>query len=282
MIKKPLTNFLGILVILITSCSTPRYVYSPVSVNTPVFQDKGQGSASASYGSSRVLPGNADRGPANGGDFMGAYAFHKNFGIQGQYSFRNERDKFFLKNEFIVSIPDSAGTSTIRYNRTQGELGLGGFLPLNRQKNILLNLWAGFGIGNTRMNEDNEVAGINYQRQFDFRTFRSFWQPQISFAPSPYFQLSYFFKFSRIKFTNVQTNFSEAELIPRRLQALENTVIPVTEGGYSMVFGFRGMKAFRIFHQLSFAGSHGIRSIRGANISLGLQYNFGQQFIYKR
>lgn len=280
--KQPLSLFLLIIPVFLISCSTPRYVFTPVSANVPVFNQKGQGTASASYGTARVLPGNVDRGPANGGDFMGAYAIHKNLGVQTQYSFRNERDHYFLKDEFVVPISDSGGTSKIRYGRQAWEGGAGGFLPLTRQKNIMLNLWAGIGTGKTRMKEENEVAGVNYQRYFDFNTFRTFWQPYISFVPSSYFQISYFFKFSRVRFSNVETNLGEAELIPRRLQALEQTAIPVTEGGYNIAFGFRGMESFRILHQLSFAGSNGQRDTRGLNVSIGLQYNFGNQMLNKR
>jgi hypothetical protein len=280
--NRPLTLFFFIIPIFLISCRTPRYVFTPVSANVPVLTQKGQGTASASYGTARVVPGNGDRGPANGGDFMGAYAFHKNLGVQTQYSFRNEREQFFLKDAFILPIPDSGGTSLIRYNRRAWEGGVGGFLPINSRRTIMLNLWVGVGTGTTRMQEDNEVAGINYQRHFDFSTFRTFWQPYISFNPSPYFQISYFFKFSRIKFSNVETNLSEAELLPRRLQTLENTAIPVTEGGYNMAFGFRGMESFRVLHQMSFAASNGHRDIRGLNVSLGLQYNFGNQFLNRR
>jgi hypothetical protein len=141
MFEKAITYLVGISAICIVSCNTPRYVYTPLAANTPVFQKKGQGLAVASFGTSRILPVNSNRGPAIGGDFMGAYAIHNNIGIQGQYSFRNEKDEFLLKNGFIIPIPDSmGGSSTIRYNRNHGELGLGGFLPLNQEKTLLINL----------------------------------------------------------------------------------------------------------------------------------------------
>ena len=194
----------------------------------------------------------------------------------GSFSFRNERDDYTLKPEFIVPVADSFGLSSIFYNRHESEVGFGGFLPINRAQSIIINLWAGMGIGNTNINENNSVSGIAYQRNFRYQTKKIFWQPYISFAPSPYFNISYFFKFCRLFFSGVNTNMSEFELIPRRLNHLSGSSIPVSEGGYNINFGFRGMKGFRIQHQMSLAGSTGIRDIRGLNLSLGLQYNFGK------
>ncbi|MCU0388739.1 MAG: hypothetical protein MUE71_09045 [Chitinophagaceae bacterium] len=263
-------NLLGVLCLM--SCRTPRYVYTTTTVNVPAFNKKGQGFAQASYGSSKL---NTTNGHARGGDFLGAYSFHKNFGVQGRYSFRNEKDQFLLKSDFIVPVPDSIGTSTVFYKRHEFELGTGGFLPLNRSKSIVMHLWGGMGTGRSVMNEQNEVAGINYQRNLRYNTFRLYWQPHISFVPSPYFNISYFFKFSRIYFKNISTDLNEAELMPRMLNDLSAKSLPITEGGYSLNFGFRGMEGFRIQQQLTIAGSHGDRSLRGLNLSLGLQYNFG-------
>lgn len=275
MLKNLFIYFAGVTTVFFCACNTPRYVYSPLAANTPVLQKKGQGFINAGFSTSRVLPVSTSSRPVLGADFMGAYAFHKNIGIQGQYSFRNERDNYFLKNGFIIPFPDSSGgSSTVHYKRNHAELGLGGFLPLNSSKTLTINLWAGIGIGNTRMKEDNEVGGINYQRYYNFSILRTFWQPYLSFSPSSYFQISYFFKFSRIQFSNIQTNLSEAEQLPRRLQSLTNSSIPVTEGGYHITFGFRGMESFRIFHQLSFAGTPAPRNIRSTNLAIGIQYNF--------
>jgi hypothetical protein len=257
---------------LLGACRTPRYVYTPNTVNVPVFNQKGQGMAQASYGSSKI---NNTSGHARGGDFLGAYSFHKHLGVQGRYSFRNEKDQYVLKNEFVLPVPDSFGTSSVSYKRHEAELGAGGFLPLNRSKSIVMHVWGGMGTGSTDMKEQNEVAGINYQRNLRYNTFRLYWQPHVSFVPSPYFNISYFFKFSRIYFKNVSTDMNEAELMPRMLNNLSAKSLPITEGGYSLNFGFRGMEGFRIQQQTSLAGSHGDRSVRGLNISLGLQYNFG-------
>jgi hypothetical protein len=257
------------------ACNTPRYVYTANTVNVPVFNHKGQGMAQASYGSSKL---NNSSGHARGGDFMGAYSFHRHFGVQGRYSFRNEEDQFTLKPDFVLPASDSFGKSIIHYNRHEAEVGAGGFLPLNRSKSIVIHLWGGMGAGSTEMKEENEVAGINYQKNLRYNNFRLYWQPHISFVPSPYFNISYFLKFSRLYFRNIRTDLTEAELMPRMLNNLSTGKLPVTEGGYSLNFGFRGMQGLRIQQQTTIAGGTGDRSIRGLNLSIGLQYNFGTSF----
>jgi hypothetical protein len=268
--------FLGFVVtVCFIACQTPRYVYTAHTVNTPAFNQKGQGIAQASYSVSKVSNSN---GHARGGDFMGAYSFHKHFGVQGRYSFRSEEDQFMLKSEFVLPVTDSIGRSKINYNRHEGEIGAGGFLPLNRSKSIVLHVWGGLGTGSTKMKEQNEVAGLAYQRNFQYNMYRLYWQPHLSFVPSPHFNVSYFFKFNTIYFRNIKTDLSEAELIPRMLTNISARPLLITEGGYNLNFGFRGMQGFRIQHQMSIAGSNGDRSIRGLNLSVGLQYNFGTAY----
>jgi hypothetical protein len=267
-----------LVVVCLVACQTPRYVYTANTVNVPVFNQKGQGSAQASYGTSNISNSN---GHARGGDFMGAFSLHKHFGVQGRYSFRNEEDQFLLKSEFISPFTDSIGRSTINYKRQEVEIGAGGFLPLNRSKTIVLHVWGGLGTGNTEMKEQNEVAGLQYQRSFQYNTYRLYWQPHLSLVPSPYFNISYFFKFNTIYFRNINTDLSEAELMPRMLNNLSARPLLITEGGYNLNFGFRGMQGFRIQHQMSIGGSNDDRSIRGLNLSIGLQYTFGTPFSYR-
>jgi hypothetical protein len=257
---------------LLWGCSSPRYVYTPSAVNNPFLTQKGDGEINALYSTSVAEGESGSTGSSiNGIDLMGSYAILNNFGIQGHYFYRGEKDAYSL------SWPNSELDATIKYNRNEFQFGLGGFVPLDKRKSVIFSAWAGAGFGGTGMSESGiPIPGGNNLKtgNFDYKTTRLYFQPSLNFIVSEHFKTGIVAKFNTIRFSNVTTDFNQLELVDRVLDNLEDNKISVFEAGYNMSFGFRGMKHVLFTHQLTFAGGSDYYDMRPLNFSIGLSYVF--------
>lgn len=213
-----------------------------------------------------------ENGSVNGLDLMGSYALTNNFGLQAHYFYRGEKDVF------SVSWPEEALDGTVKYKRNELELGIGGFVPLEMSKTIVLSGWAGVGFGGTDMDEYAQLqGGVSGGKMgaFNYKTTRFFFQPSVNFIVSDLFKAGLVSKFSSIGFKDISTDFNEAELIERYLQNLGGKNINVWEAGYNLSFGFRGLNHVLFTHQFTFAGSsNDYYDLRPLNFSIGLSYLF--------
>jgi hypothetical protein len=248
---------------LVWGCTSPRYVYTPSAVNNPFLTEKGDGEINAMYSTSASEGESGSNGSSiNGLDLMGSYALFNNFGIQGHYFYRGEKD------DYTLSWPnDEAPDGSVTYKRNEFELGMGGFVPLDKSKSVIFSAWAGAGFGGTGITEDRFG-------KFDYKTTRLFFQPSFNFIVSEHFKAGIVAKFNSIRFSNITTSFTQLELADRVLDNLEGNKISVYEGGYNISFGFRGFNNILFTHQLTFCGSSGYYDIRPLNFSFGLSYVF--------
>lgn len=256
---------------LLCGCSSPRYVFTPSAVNNPFLTEKGDGEIHAMYSTSASEGGSGSNGSSvNGLDLMGSYAILKNFGIQGHYFYRGEKDNYSL------SWPNESLDGTVKYNRNELELGFGGFVPLDKSRSIIFSGWAGVGFGGTAMDESGVSSGNGNglrNANFDYKTTRLFFQPSFNFIVSDYFKVGVVAKFNSIRFSDVTTDFNELQLLDRVLDKLDGNNISVYEGGYNLSFGFRGMKNLLFTHQFTLSGgSTNYYDMRPLNFSLGISY----------
>jgi hypothetical protein len=267
---KKLTFFFCIA--LIWGCTSPRYVYTPSAVNNPFLTEKGDGEINAMYSTSASdASSGSENSSINGLDLMGSYALADNFGIQAHYFFRGEKDIYSL------SWPDNELEGTIEHRRNEFELGIGGFVPLEKSKTVVLAGWAGVGFGGTGMDEFSALQGGGSGGKtgsVDYKTTRLFFQPSINFIVSEHFKAGLVAKFNSIRFSDVHSTFTEDGLRERYLNNLDGSKISVFEAGYNISFGFRGFRNVLFTHQLTFAGSSGYYDIRPLNFSIGVSYVF--------
>jgi hypothetical protein len=267
-------NIFGIICIaLIWGCTSPRYVYTPSAVNNPFLREKGEGEINAMYSTSTSNGENGGgNSNVNGVDLMGSYVLTNNFGLQAHYFYRDEKDVYSL------SWPNETLDGTIKYNRNELEFGIGGFVPLEMSKSIILSGWAGVGFGSTDMDESSQLsAGASGEKigALHYKTTRLFFQPSVNFVVSDLFKAGLVSKFSSLGFKDVSTDFNELELMERYLEKLEGNNISLWEAGYNISFGFRGFKNVLFTHQLTFAGSsNDYYDLRPLNFSIGLSYVF--------
>lgn len=257
---------------LLWGCTSPRYVYTPSAVNNPFLTAKGEGEINAMYSTSAAEGASGSTGGSlNGLDLMGSYALSNNFGLQGHYFYRGEKDVYSL------TWPNETLDATVKYNRNEFELGLGGFVPLDKGKTVIFAAWAGAGFGGTNMDESGipVIGGSGFKTGFfNYKTTRLFFQPSFNFIVSEHFKTGIVAKFNSIHFSNVSTDFSQPELLDRFLDNLDGNNISVIEGGYNISFGFRGFNHILFTHQLTFSGSSGYYDIRPLNFSFGFCYVF--------
>jgi hypothetical protein len=116
------------IIYIFTSCSTPRYIYSPSAHNVPVLTQKGDNKIGAVYSTNvtgeETKDGYATDNRSRGIDVQGAVAITGNWAIQASHFYRWEKSE---------GGPDSL---QVKYQRNLNELGIGYFMPLNSKKNV--------------------------------------------------------------------------------------------------------------------------------------------------
>ena len=119
-----------LLLVLLYSCETPRYAYSPTAHNVPVFTNQGDTKLSGSYSSNFELfdngEGQYNRNRSNGFDLQAAVAATQHLAIQGSYYNRTERNFDYGSYPF-----DSATIST---KREMFEMGAGYYKPFGKRQ----------------------------------------------------------------------------------------------------------------------------------------------------
>jgi hypothetical protein len=206
-------------IVVLSSCHTPRYIYSPAPPNTPFFTHKNQ-SVLAAY----VSGGDGRRSgydslrtvkPRNQGfDLQGAYSISDHFAITADYFKRKERDVF---NPGDINIPDDTyynffDSSVVNYNRNLFSLGVGYFKILDRKQSITFNVYAGIGFGKFSFTDKgSDKSGVAYQRQHSADITKWYIQPSIHFIEKNYFAMGLVTKFSIVNYRNVSSSYNSEE-----------------------------------------------------------------------
>ena len=72
--------------LLLSSCYTPRYVYSPSAHNVPLFSKKNDSKIAANYSSNLSLANSSENeNDSYGFDLQGAYAISDHWALQANY-----------------------------------------------------------------------------------------------------------------------------------------------------------------------------------------------------
>ena len=134
-LNKLLLGIAVAMVLIMVSCNTPRYIYSPSAHNVPVLTQKGDSKIGAVY--STNFTGEEKRDGAlidnrsRGYDLHGAAAITDHFAVQASYFYRWEKSS------------GGKDSLTVRYKRNLTEIGLGYYLPVNDKKNVIFQFLEG-------------------------------------------------------------------------------------------------------------------------------------------
>jgi len=265
--KKQTLLLLSTGLILLASCRSPRYAYSPSAHNVPVLAKKGDSKLGVLYSTSPADDVIDDR--SRGIDAQGAVAITDHFAIQGNYFYRWEKTR---------GGDDSA---TVRYIRNMGEFGIGYYIPLTPKKNIIFQLFGGGGIGKYSFT-DNSKNGFNYH---DADITKIYLQPAFIFRSPGSFSTSLSMRTSMIQFRNIKTSYSSNLLSDYRLDSLSDRAKWFFEPAFTGSFGFKGLPGFRIEFQagLSLLLTHNrYIDYRYSNFSIGTWFDIGEMARGKR
>ncbi|HNF00782.1 MAG TPA: hypothetical protein PLH62_00240 [Ferruginibacter sp.] len=264
--KKKRILFVLLILVILASCNTPRYAYSPSAHNVPVLAKKGDSKLGAVYSTNfageRDIDGETVDERTRGIDVHGAVAISDHFAIQAAYFYRWEKTT------------GGNDTATIRYNRNLGEFGIGYFIPMTPKKNVIFQLFGGGGIGKFSF-RDQSINGFNFH---EANITKIYIQPAFIFRSNGSFSSSISLRSSILQFRNIKTSYSYNQLADYNLDSLNNRAKWFFEPAFTGSFGFKGLPGLRIEFQggLSFLASRKYMDYRIVNFSVGTWIDIGK------
>ena len=263
--------------LLLFSCYTPRYVYSPAAHNVPLLLQKGDSKLAINYSSNlnnkKTSGSQVFHSRSNGMDAQGAFAISNKFAIQANYFLRNE------KNEGNYSIyRDSA---ILNYKRKLTEMGVGYYTKLQPQGSVILQVFAGVGFGKfsfTDFGKDNNQ--VAYSRFHQAAITKFYVQPAIMYLYKKRVAASFSSRLSIIRFHNIKTDYTATELRNFELDSLTLSPVVFWEPAFVNTIGFKKLPGLRVEYQLGLSVllSHRFIDARSFNFSLGMQADLSELF----
>jgi hypothetical protein len=264
-----ITLLLGIIMAGISSCYSPRYMYSQSIANTPDFKKKGDSKAAVYYatgtrGTRGVKAARRNDFYNRGFDLQGAYALSNHIAIIGSQSNRYERNDGDFRG-----LVDS---SDVVYRRSMTEIG-GGWYTNSRTRALSFQALGGAGLGRFRFTDNGFLTGNQpFSRFHDARVTKLFFQPSLILRPGNNFSTMLSGRISGIFFNRIRTNYTEAEKDAFLLNNLEQDARVFWETSVINNFGFREIPGIRVEIHLGFTNLISKRFIdyRTFNFGIGL------------
>jgi hypothetical protein len=267
--------FLGVVTILVASCNTPRYMYSPTAHNVPVLVKQGDSKIAAYYSNDlSTLNEGSGKDKSHGYDLQGAVALTNNIALQASYINRTER------NGGSANYSDS---SLIDYKRTLTEAGLGYFTPMGERGKVIFQVFAGLGKGkSTFIDKSPDInSGSGYfLRHHEADVSRVYIQPAFMFRIKETFALSVSSRMSFINFRNIKTDYTPDELNNYQLSDLPYGSRTFWEPAFTNTIGFGKFPGLKLEYQLSTTLQISQRHIdyRTFNFAVGLLLDVSKLF----
>lgn len=266
--------------LLLFSCYTPRYVYSPSAHNVPVFTKKGDSKLAFNYSvniaDNTVKDNVSTKQKARGYDIQAAYAVTNNWAVQLNYFNRTERNAGDFDNNVLDSV-------VVNYKRNLTELGVGYFTSLTDNKKSMLQIFGGVGIGKIYFTDNGRNQNNVYRsRYYDANITKLFIQPVITVGSKNKFAGSFSSRVSFIFFKNIHTDYTAIELDNYKLDSLNYHPSVFWEPAITNTFGFKKLPGIALEFQLGFAFlvSHRFVDYRAFNFSAGLLFDLPKLFAF--
>lgn len=265
--KKRLLPSSILVITILSSCTTYRYIYTASPPNNPYFSQKGESKVAAYYsaaGSNDKASGHT----ASGWDLQGAYAIGNHWALTTSYLNRRERDNYnFGRNE----------SSSISYKRNLFDIGAGYFLVPDKVKYFSFNLYGGMAFGEFSFVDDRTYSSRFHNSSIT----KSYFQPSVNFMPTPNFRMSFGTKFSFVHYGNIQTSYTPDEIQSLSLNRIANNTIPFVEPALNIQFGLRKYPWVKMDYTLSgtnrpFRYENTYLDSRTSNVSIGFSFDFSK------
>jgi hypothetical protein len=267
---------IALLTIAITSCNSPRYIYSSSPPNAAYLKQKGDSKLAAYYSSGTHQTSPEDQDGYNRGlDVQGAYAVTDHWAVTASFFSRKERDAY---DDSRISLFNK---STVNYRRNLFDIGGGYFTTIEQSKTIGVSLFGGIGWGKFRMQDAGLTETLDPYDRFHHSKIRKIYvQPALTIMPGEYFRMMIVHRFSFVHFGDISTNYTIDEREYFRLTAVENRTRYFGETTIGAQCALPGTPWMSIEASTTFSTQPGIDynriRARGFNSSIGLSFDISK------
>ena len=252
--------------ICLVSCYSPRYVYSPPTQNVPNLKEKNDVEVAAFYaGSLNMFSSNINYN--RGMDLHAAYAVSDHFAVMVNENLRWERNG---NSDFHPK-----DSSSLFYKRNFTEIAGGYYSRIGQNKKTIFQVFGGAAFGKSTISDNAVLSGIPVDKFHQSQVTKIFIQPAFIGNFTDNFSLSFSSRFTRVGFSNIQTDYTGEELRRYQLDSLSEFKIFFFEPALNITFGFPDVPVkFRF--QSSFSTLIGTHYFwhRNSNVAIGVVYNF--------
>lgn len=263
-----------LLLFVLYSCDSPRYIYSPAPPNNPYFKEKGESKLAAYYsgGSSRDRVSGAKN---RGFDLQAAYAVGNHLAVTATHFNRRERD---IYPDEYYNFFDS---SDINYKRSITDIGLGYFVPVNEPGTLSFNIFGGIGLGKFSFTDRGiDNTGQLYGRFHRTSVTKGFVQPAFNLMANEYFRAAIIGRLSFVHYNNAVTNYSDEESRYFSLDRINNRTFTFFEPTLYFQVGFAQTPWLKIDGGITLSSDPASRvsglETRNFNASVGLCFDFSK------
>lgn len=256
--------------VLLISCYSPRYVYSPSTQNIPSLSAKKDFTMAGFFAANAGGPHNVGNDPNTslGLDLHTAYALTNHIALMANQYARWEKNE--NGNDYF-----SGDSLSIRYKRSLTEIGAGYFTPIANNSTIL-QIFAGTAFGKFRIHEKSIKSGSSFTRFHESGVTKLFIQPSLIAGIHRNFTAAFSLRFSAIMYHNIQTDYSAAELDDYFLSGISQSPVFFWEPAMNFTFGFKEIKKIKFQLQAGFSVLMNRRFVdyRSLNFGAGIVSDF--------
>jgi hypothetical protein len=253
-----------------------RYVYASQAADIPYFKEKGDTKLTGYY--------SGDGSKKNDGyNIQGAYAFTNHWAVTAAWSAKKENQKYQFDSvryhwDFLDPLAETNifDSSVIKYNRKFFEFGLGYFVPLDKEKIITYNLYAGVALGKFGINDTGlDSATNNYTRFYTAKMTKWWLQGSFNFLPTAGLNFSVGGRFTLLHYGPASTSYSDMELDYFYLDKINNKSFLFWEPFINFQLGVPGLQWIKIDGQVSLDTKLGTTypKVKTYNNSIGLTFD---------
>lgn len=260
--------FILIMGIVIQSCYSPRYIYTPATQNIPLINKKGQVEAALYYAGSAdaFKAGNYNHGL----DIQTAWAVTNHFALMLNETVRNEKnsgnDSYYQNDSSFLS-----------YKRNFTELAAGYFGFSKRKPKMQFQVFGGLAFGSSKIYDDYISNNIQTNKYHKSDVVIVFIQPAFTYAPAKQFLAALSSRFTEIIFKHIRTNYTPVELDNYILDSI--AIAPVFFWEPAMSYSFSLKKTpltISLQGAVSILLNRRFVEYRSTNIALGIVYLFSK------
>lgn len=266
---KPSLAFIA-LAVLLTACSSPRYIYSASPPNNAYFKEKGDSKIAAYYSG-----GGSDQGYNRGFDVQGAYAVTNHVAVTGSLFFRKERDNYSPDKYNFFDL------SGLKYKRHLIDFGGGYFTTINPAKTVGFTFFGGLGFGKFSLVDTGTINTTDhYERFYNTNVRKMYFQPAVNIMPGRYFRMMLVHRFSFVHYGGISTSYTDEEKEYFRFSSIENKTRYFGETTFGLQWTFPGAEWLGLDVSSTFSTQPDIDydriRARGFNGSIGFSVNLAK------